>query len=140
MSSKTLCTSSYTSVVRWVYTAGGCLMGHEAISYGIYRTIVETCHSVIATITLSGRAVITDPLIDWISDTRSQGYTDLQSLVKCLDHRDVVYSMQSSKGCVRLRDALKCSRMHLGGYIYSHVEMLKSKAAEKQTEQSKFQT
>ncbi len=26
-------------------------------------------------------------LIDWISDTRPQGCTDLQSLVKCLDHR-----------------------------------------------------
>ena len=35
-------------------------------------------------------------LIDWISDTLSQGYTVLQSLVKCLDHR---YSMQSSKVC-----------------------------------------
>ena len=30
--------------------------------------------------------------------------------------------MQSSKGCVRLRDVLKCIGMHLGGY-YSHVEM-----------------
>ena len=28
-------------------------------------------------------------LIDWISDTRSQGYINLQSLVKCLDHRGV---------------------------------------------------
>ena len=27
------------------------------------------------------------PLIDWISDTRSQEYISLQSLVKCLDHR-----------------------------------------------------
>ena len=26
-------------------------------------------------------------LIDWISDTRPQGSDDLQSLVKCLDHR-----------------------------------------------------
>ena len=30
------------------------------------------------------------PWVDWISDTRSQGYTDLQSLVKCLDHRDAL--------------------------------------------------
>ncbi len=30
--------------------------------------------------------------------------------------------MQSSKGCVRLRDALKCIRMHLGGYYYSRAE------------------
>ncbi len=28
-------------------------------------------------------------LVDWISDTLSQGYTNLQSLVKCLDHRGV---------------------------------------------------
>ena len=28
-------------------------------------------------------------LIDWISDTLSQGYTHWQSLVKCLDHRDI---------------------------------------------------
>ncbi len=39
--------------------------------------------------------------------------------------------MQSGKGCVRLRDALKCSEMHLGGYDYSHVETMKSKAADK---------
>jgi len=32
----------------------------------------------------------TVPLIDWISDTLSQGYTNLQSLVKCLDHRNIV--------------------------------------------------
>jgi hypothetical protein len=29
-------------------------------------------------------------LIDWISDTFSQECTGLQSLVKCLDHRDIV--------------------------------------------------
>ncbi len=40
--------------------------------------------------------------------------------------------MQSSKGCVRLRDALKCAGMHLGGYFYSHVKILKSKAGQKQ--------
>ncbi len=28
--------------------------------------------------------------LDRISDTRSQGYTSLQSLVKCLDHRNIV--------------------------------------------------
>ncbi len=41
--------------------------------------------------------------------------------------------MQSSKGCFKLRDALKRIGMHLGRYIYSHVEMLMSKAAEKQS-------
>ena len=39
----------------------------------------------------------------WISDTLSQGYTKMQSSVKCLDHRCCIrYSMQSSKvvlGC-----------------------------------------
>ncbi len=51
--------------------------------------------------------------------------------VKRLDQRSYVrYSMQSSKGCVRLRDALKCVGMHFGGYHYSDVEMMKLKAAE----------
>ncbi len=36
------------------------------------------------------------------------------------------------QGCVRLRNALKCLEMHLGGYVYSQVELLTSKAAEKQ--------
>ncbi len=39
--------------------------------------------------------------------------------------------MQSSKGCVRLRDALKCIGMHLGGHCYSRVELLTSKCAER---------
>ena len=43
------------------------------------------------------------PLIGWISDTRPQGCTDLQSPVKCLDHKYCDgYSMQSCKavlGC-----------------------------------------
>ena len=29
-------------------------------------------------------------LIDWILDARFRGYTDLQSLVKCLDHRGIM--------------------------------------------------
>ena len=39
--------------------------------------------------------------------------------------------MQSSKGCVRLRDALKCTGTRLGGTYYSRVEIMKLKAAEK---------
>ncbi len=35
------------------------------------------------------RKLCWDSLIDWISDTRSQGYANLQSLVKCLDHRGI---------------------------------------------------
>ena len=46
-------------------------------------------------------------LIDWISDTRSQGYTDLQSLVKCLDHRDFV----SDTACSQAKVVLGCA-MH----------------------------
>ena len=41
--------------------------------------------------------------------------------------------MQSSKGCVRLRDALKCTEMHFGGHCYNTVELLTSKGAEKST-------
>jgi hypothetical protein len=46
-------------------------------------------------------------LIDWISDTRSQGCTNLQSLVKCLDHRDIV----SDTVCSQAKVALDCA-MH----------------------------
>ena len=35
-------------------------------------------------------------LICWISDTLSQGYTDLQSLLKCLDHRGVVLVLDTT--------------------------------------------
>ena len=45
------------------------------------------------------------PLIDWISDTLSQGYTDLQSLVKCLDHRDIV----SDTGCSQAKVVIGCA-------------------------------
>ena len=41
-------------------------------------------------------------LLDWISDTRSQGYTDLQSLVKCLDHRNIVSDTACSQARVVL--------------------------------------
>ena len=75
-------------------------------------------------------------LIDWISDTLSQGCIDLQSLVKCLDHRGIVSVLDTVYVCiqakvVRLRYALKCIEVHFRGYHYSHVEMMKSKAAEK---------
>jgi len=36
------------------------------------------------------------------------------------------------QGCVRLRNALNCIAMQFGGYVYSQVELLTSKAAEKQ--------
>ena len=57
-------------------------------------------------------------LVDRISDTRSQGYTNLQSLVKRLNHAQ--YAVK--QGCVRQRDALTCIEMHLEGHIYSNVE------------------
>jgi len=52
-------------------------------------------------------------LIDWISDTLSHGYTNLHSLVSCLDHRGIA-SDAVKQGCFRLHNA---SEMHLGGYI-----------------------
>ena len=45
-------------------------------------------------------------------------YTDLQSLVKCLDHRGIVLvldSLQPSKGCVKLRNAFECIEVHFRG-------------------------
>ena len=49
------------------------------------------------------------PLIGWISDTLSQGYTDLQSLVKCLDHRGIVLVLDTV--CSQARAVLGCA-MH----------------------------
>ncbi len=49
-------------------------------------------------------------LINWISDTRSQGCTDLQSLITCLDHEDIMAQYAVMQGCVRLRDA---TELHL---------------------------
>ena len=46
-------------------------------------------------------------LIDWISDALSQGYTNLQSLVKCLDHRNIV----SDTVCIQAKVVLGCA-MH----------------------------
>ena len=69
------------------------------------------------------------PLIDWISDTLSQGYTNLQSLVKCLDPRIIaVYAVKQ-----RLCQAARCIDTHLGGHCYNRVELLTSKGAETST-------
>ena len=46
-------------------------------------------------------------LVGWISDTRSQKYTGLQSLVKCLDHRGFI-----SDTCIRSITA--CRLPHYG--------------------------
>ena len=50
-------------------------------------------------------------LIGWISDTCSQGYTDLQSLVKCLDHRGAVLVLDTVYVCSQARVVLGCA-MH----------------------------
>ena len=50
--------------------------------------------------------VCCDSLIDWILDTLSQGYTNLQSLVKCLDHRDIVSDTVCSQAKVMLGCAM----------------------------------
>ena len=67
-------------------------------------------------------------LIDWISDALSQGYTNLQSLVKCLDHKNIVSDTVCSQakivlGCAMHRNALKCSAMHLGGHCYNRIDI-----------------
>ncbi len=56
-------------------------------------------------------------LIDWISDTRSQGYTDLQSSVKCLDHRGIVLVLDEVcsqakvvRGCVMHSNAKRAKQ------------------------------
>ena len=74
---------------------------------------------------------ISVPLIDWISDTLSQGYINLQSLVKCLGHRSIV----SDAVCSQAKVVLGCAilEMHLGGHCYNRVELLTSKGAEKST-------
>ena len=46
-------------------------------------------------------------LIDWISDTLSQEYTNLQSLLKCLDHTNIV----SDTVCSQAKVVLGCA-MH----------------------------
>ena len=43
-------------------------------------------------------------LIYWISDTLSQGYTNLQSLVKCLDHRGIASDTIGIIGSSNLSD------------------------------------
>jgi len=45
-----------------------------------------------------------DFLIRWISDAHSQGCSDLQSLISCLGHGDIVAQYAVMQGCVRLRD------------------------------------
>ena len=51
--------------------------------------------------------LLLDSLIDWISGTLSQGYTNLQSLVKCLGHRHIV----SDPVCSQAKVVLGCA-MH----------------------------
>ena len=45
-------------------------------------------------------------LIDWVSDTLSQGYTNLQSLAKCLEHRSIASDTVCSQA--RLCQAAQC--------------------------------
>ncbi len=52
---------------------------------------------------------MTGAFIDRISDTRSHKGTDLQSLVKCLHHR------QSDTVCSQARQAARCTDMHYRG-------------------------
>ena len=45
-------------------------------------------------------------LIDWNSDTLSRGYSNLQSLVKCLDHRGVASNTVCSQAAMTLSSQL----------------------------------
>ena len=45
-------------------------------------------------------------LVGWTSDTRSQGYTDLQSLVQCLHHTDTMSDTAYSQAKVVLGCAM----------------------------------
>ena len=65
----------------------------------VFSSLQCKCHFAIAILSVHS-------LIDWISDTRSQGCTDLQSLVKCLDHRGIVLALDTVYVHV-------CSQTHL---------------------------
>ena len=54
---------------------------------------------------LALRLQMTVPLIDWIPHTRSQKYTGLQSLTKCMHHREVV----SDTVCSQAKVVLGCA-------------------------------
>ena len=53
-------------------------------------------------------------LPDWISGTRFQGYTNLQSLVKCLDHRDNV----SDTACSQANPLLNVTHTHVAKHVF----------------------
>ena len=57
------------------------------LSRGFVLLVAEICSSLIGCVVFAALHGYADSLIDWISDTRPQGRTDLQSPVKCLDHR-----------------------------------------------------
>ncbi len=54
---------------------------------------------------LALRLQMTVRLVDWIPHTRSQKYTGLQSLVKCLHHREIV----SDTVCSQAKVVLGCA-------------------------------
>ena len=58
--------------------------------------------------------------IGWISNTLSQGYTYLQSLVKCLDHKNIV----SDTVCNQAKVVLGCAISVSAGCINDHAMRL----------------
>ncbi len=66
-----------------------------------------TCEMILA----CSRLCSTYTYLPWISDTSSQGYTNLQSLVKCLDHRDALTSNYLPDPAPNNTHLLACCRL-----------------------------
>jgi len=55
------------------------------------HSMLTTCLSMLASMVQQCRQALSviGPLIDWISETLSRGYTNLQGLMECPDHRGI---------------------------------------------------
>ena len=72
------------SIIRWALHGSGVTVGSGVT----WSCVTSPCLALVF-------------LIDWISDTRSQGYIALQSLLKCLDHRGIVLcSLSADTSCL----------------------------------------
>ena len=90
----------WNCLVQWVVHFHTKIYLHTKVCYRYYHYKHDICYLsagefpewklYIQTMERNAKAhlsICKDPLIDWISDTRPQGCTDLQSPVKCLDRR-----------------------------------------------------
>ena len=75
-----------------------CLL--ECCTGGLETNLVCYCGNLCRCMQVSDLPrTITGSLIDWMSDTLLQGYTILQSLVKCLDHRNPDTTRSQARLC-----------------------------------------